>query len=127
MQAIPVKLGDGAMTVVALREALRGLARGTMIGIFPEGRVLQGEQMGPMHPGAALLALRSGARVVPVVIDGSARAWPRHRRWPAPHRLHVRFGVPLSPPEGRGRGQAERFTDEIRAALDRLIDEGQGG
>jgi len=127
MQAIPVKLGDGAMTVVAMREALRALSCGTMIGIFPEGRVLEGEQMGSMHPGAALLALRSGARVVPVVIDGSARAWPRRRRWPAPHPLQVRFGDPLSPPETRGRGQAQRFTDEIRDALDRLIDEGRQG
>jgi 1-acyl-sn-glycerol-3-phosphate acyltransferase len=125
LQAIPVKLGDGVLTLSALRESLRALGAGTMIGIFPEGRVVQGERMGSMHRGAALLALRSGAVVVPVAIDGSARAWPRGRRWPAPSRVRVRFGDPLRPPQSRNRGETDRFTDAIRAALDRLIDDGQ--
>ena len=124
MQAIPVKIGDGAMTLAALREALRALGAGTMIGIFPEGRVVAGERMGKMHPGAATLALRSGAVVVPVIIDGSARAWPRSRRWPGPSRIRVRFGDPLHPPEGRGRADAERFNERIRDALDSLMAEG---
>lgn len=125
MEAIPVQLGDGATTVAALREALRALRDGTMIGVFPEGRVVEGERMGAMHLGTALLAQRAGAIVVPVTVDGSARAWPRGRLWPAPLRVRVRFGDPLLPPDQRGRGEADRFTEGIRSALDRLLDGGR--
>src|SRR5829696_1042456 len=46
-----------------LREALRILKEGGAIGIFPEGTIASA--LVPAIPGSALLALRSGASVVP--------------------------------------------------------------
>jgi 1-acyl-sn-glycerol-3-phosphate acyltransferase len=55
----------------ALRAALQGLAQGRMIMIAPEGResLIGGLEEG--SPGAAFLALKSGAPVVPVALTGT--------------------------------------------------------
>ncbi len=79
----------------ALRQALRVLERGGMVGIFP-----QGTRRGPgLHGGAALLAVKSGAPLVPVRVWHTRPPWlPRGLpggRW------QVRFGPPLAP-QGEG-------------------------
>lgn len=56
---------------VAIRTALKYLAEGKVVGIFPEGsRSHTGELLQP-HPGAAMLALKSKAPVLPVAVTGS--------------------------------------------------------
>ena len=55
----------------ALREAERLLAAGAAVGMFPEGHRSDTGAMMEAHTGTALLALRSGAPVVPVGIWGS--------------------------------------------------------
>lgn len=55
----------------ALRAALQGLAQGRMVIVAPEGResLIGGLEEG--NPGAAFLALKSGAPVVPVALTGT--------------------------------------------------------
>lgn len=65
----PVRRGTGDMA--SLREAERLLAAGAVVGMFPEGHRSDTGAMMEAHPGTALLALRSGAPVVPVGIWGS--------------------------------------------------------
>ena len=120
MGSIPVRLGGGPVTVTALRGALRALRSGALIGIFPEGRVLPDGPLGRMHPGAAMLAIRAEAPVIPLVIDGSSRAWPHGRRWPGPAAVGVRIGEPIFPPAGKEREVVVEFMDRIRHALEEL-------
>ena len=65
----PVRRGEGDFA--ALREAERLLAQGAVVGMFPEGHRSDTGAMMEAHTGTALLALRSGAPVVPVGIWGS--------------------------------------------------------
>src|SRR5262249_60035432 len=66
----------------ALRAALRVLEGGSALLVFPEGtRGPEGTLREP-KPGAALLAVLSGAPVVPVFVRGSGRACPRGRSLP---------------------------------------------
>ncbi|MGI8552365.1 MAG: lysophospholipid acyltransferase family protein [Dehalococcoidia bacterium] len=67
--AFPVRRFEADLK--ALRAAQRLLADGEVIGMFPEGHRSQGAGMIRAHPGTALLALRSGAPVLPVAITGS--------------------------------------------------------
>jgi 1-acyl-sn-glycerol-3-phosphate acyltransferase len=54
------------------RRALRVLAEGGVLGIFPEGRLEQpAGRLLAFHAGVGLLAVKSGARVLPIVIDGT--------------------------------------------------------
>jgi len=78
----------------ALRAALRILQEGGVLLMFPEGtRGPEGTLREP-KPGAAMLAVMSGAPVVPVFIKGSGRAWPRGRRLPRRAKVVVTFGRP---------------------------------
>ncbi|HTE84533.1 MAG TPA: lysophospholipid acyltransferase family protein [Dehalococcoidia bacterium] len=55
----------------ALRTARRLLDGGEVLGMFPEGHRSGGAGMIAAHPGTALIALQSGAPVLPVAITGS--------------------------------------------------------
>ena len=73
LDVIPVdRTGDDR---TALRNALKRLADGRMIGVFPEGGIRDGRQSilagAEMREGAFLLATKAGCPVVPVVILGS--------------------------------------------------------
>jgi 1-acyl-sn-glycerol-3-phosphate acyltransferase len=68
---IPVKReGTDAM---ALRAAMKALEDGRVVPIFPEGRIVptSGRQLAEPQPGAAYIALRSGAPVIPAYISGT--------------------------------------------------------
>ena len=60
---------------IAIRTALRLLKEGQVVGIFPEGtRSHSGEMLKP-HLGAAMLALKSGAPILPVALSGTRGVW----------------------------------------------------
>jgi 1-acyl-sn-glycerol-3-phosphate acyltransferase len=109
----------------ALRTALRVLREGGALLVFPEGT--RGEEgiLRPAKPGAGMLAVLSGAPVVPVYISGSGRALPRGRKFPRPARVTVTFGPPLAvAPDGgrRRRDDYEAVSREMMAAIARLRD-----
>jgi 1-acyl-sn-glycerol-3-phosphate acyltransferase len=60
-----------------LRKARTHLNEKGVIGIFPEGRIERpSRQLLPFAPGVGVLVRRSGARVLPVVIDGTPQVEP---------------------------------------------------
>jgi len=87
----------------AIAAALRVLADGGVLGIFPEGSRGAGD-FAEMRSGLAYFALRSGAPVVPVAVLGSAgkgrviSALP-----PLATRIDVVFGDPFEPGDPSGR------------------------
>jgi 1-acyl-sn-glycerol-3-phosphate acyltransferase len=125
MLSVPVRPGEYG-SLGALRAALRALEQGEVVGVFPEGRVLGREAGGTIHPGAALLALRAGAPVVPMAIHGSAAAWPHGRRWPGPARVRVSIGEPIAT-SGVGRPALDELVQRIAQALRELESAGARG
>ncbi|MDR7554483.1 MAG: lysophospholipid acyltransferase family protein [Armatimonadota bacterium] len=91
---IPVRRGE--VDLPAVRQAVRALAAGRKVGVFPEGRVTPHPL--PPHRGAALIAARARVLLVPVAVAGSARVFPLGARVPRPGAVRVRFGPPLPPP-----------------------------
>ncbi len=59
--------------LVSARAAMRALAAGYVIGIFPEGKIETTRQLLPFQSGIGLLALRTRAPVYPVYLDGTQR------------------------------------------------------
>jgi 1-acyl-sn-glycerol-3-phosphate acyltransferase len=116
MHGVPVGSG-GTASLPALRAGMRLLRQGHLVGVFPEGRVRPEGRLGPVRAGAALLAVRGRAPVIPVVIRGSARAWPHGRRWPGPARVSVRFGAPLTPPTPDRPGAVDELMARIAQVL----------
>jgi 1-acyl-sn-glycerol-3-phosphate acyltransferase len=70
LQAIPV--GRAGIDTAATRLAIRYAQQGDLVGMFPEGRINDTEQLLlPGRPGAALVALKARVPVVPCYIRGS--------------------------------------------------------
>ena len=94
LEVIPVeRQGDDRQ---ALRQALKRIQSGRMVGVFPEGGIRDGERSilsgANVREGAFLLASRSGGPVVPVVILGSERL-DNWRNWLPWRRSKVYIGV----------------------------------
>jgi len=83
--------------VQATRAALRALEEGKVVPIFPEGKITpeSGRVLGPIRSGAAYIAVRSGAPVVPAYITGSPPTLDIGPALWSPSRSRVRFGPPL--------------------------------
>jgi 1-acyl-sn-glycerol-3-phosphate acyltransferase len=123
LNARPVRR-EGA-DAAALRTALRILQDGGVLLMFPEGtRGPEGSLREP-KPGAAMLAVMSGAPVVPVFVQGSGRAWPRGQKLPRPAKVTVTFGRPQvferRSTDGR-KTDYEEVSRRIMAAIGRLAD-----
>lgn len=79
-----------------MREAVSFLANGEPVTLFPEGHLNDGTKLRLPRPGAALLALESGAPFVPVGIRGSHEAFPLGVKIPRPRRIvELHFGHPI--------------------------------
>lgn len=118
-----VRRGEGDRA--AQRLALQLLADGKPIAVFPEGTRSRDGHLTPMRGGATLLAMRSGALLVPVGISGSHRIFPGGTRFPHRANVSVRIGQPFHLPHvptGRLDRQAladgtERIMAEVEALL----------
>lgn len=81
------------------KDALRGVldtARGgAVLGLFPEGTRTRDGCVGELRGGIGFLARKAGVPVVPVLIEGAWRAWPRGQWLPGPGRVCVTVGRPV--------------------------------
>ena len=114
----------------ALRMAQRVLAEGKALLVFPEGTRGEEGTLREPKPGAALLAVQSGATVVPAYVHGSGRAWPRGRRLPRPAKVVVTFGAPLRFQRATGvdrKAQYETASRQMMAAIAELRDRATAG
>ena len=108
MAAIPAD-GDGFKTAIAL------LREGQAVGVFPEGVIAPA--LVRAKPGVAVLALRSGAPVLPCAVWGTerVRVGDALRR----PRVHLRFGPPRTLKRGSGRSQelADLLMHDVAALM----------
>jgi cytidylate kinase len=80
----------------AFRTAMRILGAGQVLAVFPEGTRSRDGALQQVREGVGMLALRSGAPVLPVAVVDSDLAWPRGRLLPRfGSRVTVRFGSPF--------------------------------
>jgi len=112
LNARPVRRDGSDMR--ALKAALALLQEGRAILVFPEGtRGEEGQPLREGKPGVGMLAVLSGAPVVPVYVSGSGYALPRGRALPRLAKVRVTFGPPLIF-KAEGRKEGKRAGDEGR-------------
>ncbi|GGF87764.1 lysophospholipid acyltransferase family protein [Paenibacillus abyssi] len=112
--AFPVK--RGGVSKESIRMALQLLKDGNVMGIFPEGTRNSGDGMG--KKGAAMIALRSGAAVIPVAIIGKYRPF---------RPIKIVYGKPVDLSEFIGDSSPdvlERATEKIMVSIRELVRKG---
>ncbi len=92
----------------ALARAEEVLRRGQLLVLFPEGTRQEGPEVRPLLEGAAFLAARTGARIVPMGIGNSDRAMPKGSTIPKRVQVTVVLGPPLAAPEPSAAGRVSR-------------------
>lgn len=121
--AFPVRRTEADLA--ALRQACELIEEGRMLIMFPEGTRSRTGGLTKGHPGTALIALRTGAPVMPVAVTGTEGV-----RWPwvfiKPKSIkHVRvtIGEPFTlPPVDRiNTKSAEAATDVIMRRIAALL------
>ena len=95
----------------ALKTAARLLKEGKALLVFPEGtRSLDG-RLGEGKPGVGMLAVTSGAPVVPAYVSGTLEALPKGAVWPRRSQVSVSFGPALHFKTPIGSGRKERYRE----------------
>lgn len=107
--AFPVK--RGRVSKDAIRQSLKMLESGKLIGIFPEG-TRNKEELGMAKRGAAMMAIRSGAYVVPAAIIGDYRLF---------RKMKVAYGEPILAAGYYADREAE-LTEAIMSSIHELIE-----
>jgi 1-acyl-sn-glycerol-3-phosphate acyltransferase len=116
LRAFPVAVG--AVDATAIRQAVRLLAAGEVLMIFPEGGRSPDGRLQEFKLGAFRLATAHGIPVLPVTIAGGTNSWPPGRRLPRPGRITVTFHPVLPVPRARDPKAAARgLADRARAAI----------
>lgn len=101
----------------ALRQTAAVIARGDMLGLFPEGSRGAG-RFATIHPGLAYVVLRERCPVLPVAMIGTDRV-RRPTGWlPFVSPVHVVVGPPVGlPAPGVGRAARRAATEALRLTL----------
>jgi 1-acyl-sn-glycerol-3-phosphate acyltransferase len=110
--AFAVRRGEGDRD--ALRVARWAVHNGHVAGIFAEGTRQQFGYPGPMHPGAAMLAIQEGVPLVPCAIDSFG--WNLKNR----RRCALVWGEPVTldlPRNGKGYKEGTAIVEELVIGL----------
>lgn len=118
--AFPVRRFDADMG--ALLAAERILKKGGVLGMFPEGTRSRTGFIGKPHPGTALIALRSGATVLPCAIIGTEQLGNPFNVLRKP-KISVTIGEPIAVEAVRRptEAQVSELTDRIFADITALL------
>lgn len=115
--AFPVKRGEADRQ--SLRTAQEQLKAGRILSIFPEGTRSKIHSLGQAHAGLGMIALRSGAPVVPVAIYGSENAFKKFR----PH-ITITYGEPMIlTPKGKKitREDIDESTEQVMLRIASML------
>ena len=91
--AIPLRRGEADIS--ALKQALRALEQGYIFGLAPEGTRNKTGKLIRAMPGAVILALRSGAPILPIAHWGGEAHFRNLLRFRRTH-FHIRVGEPFA-------------------------------
>ncbi len=119
--AFPIDRGAGDRH--ALEQALEVLAAGGVLLMFPEGTRFKDEDIHDFLPGVGMLALRSGAPVVPMAMHGTQYMVQDGKLHFPPVRVVVGEPLDFSDLQGRGSKVYQEVSRRMRAAVTGLYGE----
>ena len=107
----------------ALRQADQVLAQGLALVLFPEGKRSRHAQLLPALAGSAVIAVRSGAPILPIGISGTEKIKGVSWLWRRPQ-IKVNIGHPFYLPPVSGRlvkAEVTELTDSVMGHIAELL------
>lgn len=103
-----------------IRESVRRLEHGFLVGIFPEGTRTSDGKLGEIKPGFVALVRRSKVPIIPVGIAGAFEAFPRGTLFVWPGTIRVVIGAPLNQDEVKQLSERGREQDFVALVTQRI-------
>jgi len=114
---VPVRRGSPSSAAEAMRTCTRWLDRGVPVMIFPEGTRSKDGALLPFKDGAFRLALDAQAALLPIAVEGTHTALPKHSWHFGRSRARVAVGQPI-PTAGRSVDELKQLArDQIESLL----------
>jgi len=110
----------------SVREAVRRMNAGFLVGVFPEGTRSADGKLGEIKPGFVALARRAKQPIYPIGIAGADRAMPKGGLKIYPKKIRVIFGEPIPAEEVvrlSKKGNEEECLKVIHDRLQECLDE----
>jgi 1-acyl-sn-glycerol-3-phosphate acyltransferase len=121
--AYPVSRGSADRN--AIRAALKYLEAGWATGVYLEGNRTPDGRITDPKRGAALLAAKAQAPLLPVSLWGTQNILKKGSAIPQPVPVTVRIGKPIAPPSSTDREELQAVTQQCAAAIMALHDLGR--
>lgn len=121
--AYPVKRSSADRS--ALRAAIAALEQGWAVGIFLQGTRTADAKITEPKLGAATLAAKLQAPLLPVSLWGTEKILANGSRFPRPVPVTVRIEKPIAPPPPRDRDRLQAVTDKCAAMINEMYDLGR--
>jgi len=95
--SIPIHRENNINNIKSIKQALKILQQGGVLGIFPEGGVDRQKDDLPIKAGAAYLATKVGVPIVPIKIKGADKVLPRGAKFiRSLNKIEVEIKKPIS-------------------------------
>jgi 1-acyl-sn-glycerol-3-phosphate acyltransferase len=119
MRHIAVDRSSGAESYQA---AVKALAAGEIVGVFPEATISQSFDLKEFKTGAARMAMEAGVPILPLVIWGSQRIFTKNRKKDLRRGAHIRIvvGEPFTPDPA---ADAVSVTADLKGRMSALLEE----
>lgn len=117
--AYPVK--RGASDRSAIRSALTVLNQGWAIGIFLEGTRTPDGRIYEPKLGAALIAAKAQAPLLPISLQGTQSILPEGKRLPQSVPLIVRIGEVIPPPVSTSKSELEAVSAQCALIINQML------
>ena len=121
--AYPVSRGSSDRS--AIRAALQSLENGWATGVFLEGSRTPDGKINDPKLGAALIAAKAQAPILPISLWGTQGVLIKGSAIPRPVPITVRIGQLITPPTSTNRQQLQATTQECAEAIKTLHDLGR--
>jgi 1-acyl-sn-glycerol-3-phosphate acyltransferase len=118
-RTFPVRRYD--IDPISLRNAMRVLDFGGMVGIYPEGERTWDGEMLPFRTGTIRFLLAAGAPIIPAGISGAFQNQPRWEGKIGNPDIYLSFGKPIYAPKIKGKDQTQQdiltLADTIKSSI----------
>ena len=114
-----------AASTASLREMIRRMQHGYLVGIFPEGTRTETGEVGELKPGFVAVVRRAKLPVYPVGVSGGFQALGRKSWFLKPTRVRVVVGEPITVEQLEklaGRDQDQALIDFVRSRIEAVPD-----